>query len=419
MTKRKKQPAFSSIRIIGKKAQDLLAKARHDAGKHTPSKAKKRVAIPKEEEYAEIVAHISLISLVKAAFAILAIVAGVWMLNAIRDKIIMLLLGFFVASIMDPGVRALEHRGVPRGLGILIHYAIALIIFAFLLLSLIPIIATQLQQLAVFLGMQVDLFLSNPQISLPLVSADINTRLTDIAQGALQNLSINEFVDNLQQFAQNLSSFAQGSLLFATRVAQGIVGFFVQLAIVLVLAFFIQLEKEQIRRWTVSFFPDNYKHYIDTKAEMIQNKMGQWARGQLFLGICIAVLTFLALKILRMPYALTLSVLAGFTEFIPYIGPLIAAVPAILIGVTQGGILWGLILAAVYYIIQWCENNLLVPLIMNRAVGLSPIVIIFAMLIAVSFSDIIHPILGILIAVPVTTVISIFLSDLQNGKSGE
>jgi predicted PurR-regulated permease PerM len=76
-----------------------------------------------------------------------------------------------------------------------------------------------------------------------------------------------------------------------------------------------------------------------------------------------------------------------------------------------------LIIAAMYYVIQWCENNLLVPLIMKRAVGLSPIAILFAMLIGISFPDIIHPILGVMLAIPVTTIITIFLEDWRkHGK---
>jgi predicted PurR-regulated permease PerM len=113
-------------------------------------------------------------------------------------------------------------------------------------------------------------------------------------------------------------------------------------------------------------------------------------------------------------YALTLALLAGFTEFIPVAGPIIAAVPAVLIAVTQQGWWWGVILALVYYAIQWCENNLLVPLIMKRAVGLSPIAILFAMMVAISFPDTLNPILGIILAVPITTIIAIFLEDLKD-----
>ena len=146
-------------------------------------------------------------------------------------------------------------------------------------------------------------------------------------------------------------------------------------------------------------------------------KIGQWARGQLLLCLSIGFLVFLALIILRMPYALTLAILAGFTEFIPVVGPFIAAVPAVLIALTQEGFIWALVLAVVYYIIQWCENNLLVPLIMKRAVGLSPVAIIFAMLVGVSFPSVIHPVLGIILSIPTTTIIALFLEDWREAHA--
>ena len=79
----------------------------------------------------------------------------------------------------------------------------------------------------------------------------------------------------------------------------------------------------------------------------------------------------------------------------------------------MGGFLWALVLAGVYYVIQWCENNLLVPLVMKRAVGLSPIAILFAMMVGISFPETIHPLIGVMLAIPATTIISIFLEDWQ------
>ncbi len=130
----------------------------------------------------------------------------------------------------------------------------------------------------------------------------------------------------------------------------------------------------------------------------------------------MAGLVFLALVILRMPYALTLAILAGFTELIPVIGIFIAAIPAVLIALTQQGIVWALMLACIYYIVQWCEGNLLVPLIMKRTVGLSPIIILLAMLAGVSFPGLIHPVLGIMLSIPLATVLAVFLEDWRERR---
>jgi predicted PurR-regulated permease PerM len=188
--------------------------------------------------------------------------------------------------------------------------------------------------------------------------------------------------------------------------------------IVLVLAFFVQIEREHLHAWFRGFFKASQRAYIDLKLDAIHEKISMWARGQIVLGLVIGILVYIALKILKIPNAETLAVLAGFTEFIPYVGPFIAAIPAVLIASTQdqGGFVWAAIVAGVYYVIQWCENNLLVPLIMKRAVGLSPIAIIFAMMAGISLPVIFqNPILGLLLAVPITTILSVFLNDLRRG----
>lgn len=406
---RKKASGFTSIRLIGKRAQNLLQKARSELQRS--HQEPEQVAFPEAVQSDEVLVHLSLSSVIRSAFAILAIVAGTWLTIQLIDVIILVLLAFFVAAIIDPGVRMFERLGVPRGIGILIQYFAFLLLTVFLLVSLIPIIAKQLQQLAIFMGLQVDAFLANPHIQLPFMSDDINARLTEISQAMVQDLSIDRFATSLQQFGQNLSTVAQGSIRFASQVAGSVFGFLVSMFIVLGLSFFIQLEREHVRRWVRGFLPFRYRAYLDSKADAIHHKIGQWARGQLALAFCIGLLVFVALQILGMPYALTLAALAGFTEFIPYIGPFFAAVPAILIAGTQEGFLWMLVIAGVYYVIQWCENNLLVPLIMKRAVGLSPIAVIVAMLVGVSFPDVIHPILGILVSVPACTIIALFLED--------
>ncbi len=357
------------------------------------------------------VVHLSGKSIAKAAFLILAVIAGVWLVIQIQDKLIILFLAMFVAAVIDPGVEILERVGFPRGLAVLTQYFAALFLLLFLVVSLIPIMATQIQDIALLMSVRINTFLASPEISLPLVSDSVNAQLTVLLQTTLQDLSIIKFTDALSQLGQNLSTAAQQSVAFAVRVAGSVVNFFVTMVVVLVLAFFMQLEKERISRWFLSFFPHRYRMYVTVKSEAVHRKIAQWARGQLVLCFSIFLLTLTALLILRMPYALTLAVLAGFCEFIPAVGPFIAAVPSVLIALTQGGLVWGLIIAGIYYVIQWCENNLLVPLIMRRAVGLSPIAILSAMMIGISFPDILHPILGVMLAIPTTTIITIFLED--------
>ncbi len=415
MAQRKKSDeAFTSFRVLGKKAQDLIQRASSELQKRRKKEETSDAPAGADNDSSQILTvAFSPWSILQATLVVVAVALGLVLLVWLRNVIILLLLGFFVAAVIDPGIRMMERWNIPRGIGILIHYVFALLVFVFLMISLIPIIAEQLQQIAFLINTQVNLFLANPDFSwLPLVSADVQAQLADVVQATLRNLSINSFTEALQSLGDNMSSVGVGSVLFVTSLAGSVAGFFAQLIIVLVLAFFIQMEREHIRQWVRGFLGTRGRLYLDDKTEAVHHKIGQWARGQLLLGFCIGLLVYIALLILGMEeYAATLAVLAGFTEFIPYIGPFIAAIPAVLIGVTTGGFMWAFWIAVVYYAIQWCENNLLVPLIMRRAVGLSPIAIIFAMLSGLSFPQIIHPILGLLLAVPVTTIVTIFLED--------
>lgn len=420
---KRKQPddSFTSFRVLGKKAQDLIQRASSELQKRRKKDDRLDDAadgLAQAETPAVLTVRFSPLSILQSTLVIVAVALALALVVLLRDVIILLLLGFFVAAIIDPGVRMMERWGVPRGIGVLVHYLFALFVLVFLMVSLIPLIADQLQQIAFLINSQVNAFLANPDFSwLPLVSADVQLQLADMMQATLRNLSIGNFTDALQSLSENMSSVGVGSVIFITSLAGSVAGFIAQVIIVIVLAFFIQMEREHVRQWVRGFLGSRSRLYMDDKAEAIHHKIGQWARGQLLLGFCIGLLVYIALLIMGMEeYAATLAVLAGFTEFIPYIGPFIAAVPAVLIGMTTGGFWWALGIMLVYYVIQWCENNLLVPLIMRRAVGLSPIAIIFAMLAGLSFPQIVHPILGLLLAVPVTTIVTIFLEDWRQQR---
>lgn len=415
MPRKQQEDGFTSFRVLGKKAQELIQRASSELQKRRKKEFQSEPVSrgAQSEEPATLTVWFSPWSILQSTLVVVAVALGLTLVVWLRDVIILMLLGFFLAAIIDPGVRRMERWGVPRGIGILAHYVFALLAFVFLMVSLIPIIAEQLQQIAFLINTQVNLFLENPDFSwLPLVSDEVQVELAGLMQATLESMSIGNFTDALQSLSENMSSLGASGVMFVTSLAGSVAGFFAKLIIVLVLAFFIQMEREHVRQWVRGFLGTRGRLYLDDKAEAVHHKIGQWARGQLLLGFCIGLLVYIALLILGMEeYAATLAVLAGFTEFIPYIGPFIAAVPAVLIGVTTGGFWWALMIALVYYVIQWCENNLLVPLIMRRAVGLSPIAIIFAMLAGLSFPQVIHPILGLLLAVPVTTIIAIFLDD--------
>ncbi len=338
---------------------------------------------------------------------------GVLLAYLLSHVLLLLSLSILLALILDPGVRMLQRRRIPVSIGILLHYAAFFALAIFLFLSLVPILSKQVADLANFSTGQVNRFLLHPTVTIPFMQPETNDRLSRLFESMLRQASIRQLPDALQGISSHLTSVGGGSLQFATGVVSSVVSFFFNLIVVLVLAFFIELENNAVIAWIKSLLPPKIRPYMERKATLIRTKIGQWAKGQLLLCASIGVLVFIVLLILHIPYALTLALLAAFTEFIPYAGPIIAAVPAILIALAGGGLMWGLIVAGAYYVVQWCESNLIVPLIMRHAVDLSIVTIMTAMLIGISFPNFIHPILGILISIPLMSIIAIFLDDLR------
>ncbi|MDD4319854.1 MAG: AI-2E family transporter [Candidatus Peribacteraceae bacterium] len=365
-----------------------------------------------------IVGRLSLSSVTRAFLAILLILVGVQFVFLLQKILLLFVIGLFVATIIHPGVQALRRWGIPPGIGILLHYAAFLGLAAFLVVSLVPIIAEQLSELAGLATTEVNRFLADPVLNLPLLGPETNLRLTHLVQQTLQQLSIEQFPDTLRQFSARLTTMASGSLQLATGVAGSVLRFVVDLFVVLLFAFFLQIRREETLDWVCRFLPPRSQSFVRRKASLIYAKLSQWAKGQLILCCVIGLLVFIVLTVLRIPYALTLAILAGFTEFIPYAGPLIAAAPAVIITLTQFGLGWAVAIALCYYGVQWSENNIIVPLIMRHAVELSPVAIVFAMLVGVSFPQFIHPIVGLLLAIPTTAVLSVFLDDFRTTKAG-
>jgi len=145
--------------------------------------------------------------------------------------------------------------------------------------------------------------------------------------------------------------------------------------------------------------------------ERAQKKLGRWLQGQLFLGIIVGTLVYMGLCFLNIKYALLLAIFAGVLEIFPYIGPVIAAVPAVIIGFLQAPIL-GLWVLVLYVAVQQLENYLIVPLVIGRVVGLNPIIVIMALLIGAKLGGI----LGMILAVPITAVLAEFVKDAVKKK---
>lgn len=332
--------------------------------------------------------NISTLTIVKILLTLLL----VYFLFIIKDVIIILFVSLVLASALDPWVDWLKKKKIPRSVSVICIYLIAFLIIGSILFLLIPPISQEIGQLA-----------SNfPKYFEKMMSGFSNLKEFSTRYG---------FYDNIKSGLDTLSSSFQGA---ATGVFTTVAGFFgglMSFFLIIVLTFYMVVEENAIKKLIWSIAPAKHQPYIMQLVNRMQQKIGLWLRGQLILSLVVFVFVYAGLSILGVEYALVLALLAFILEMVPYIGPTIAAIPAVFLALTQSPML-ALFVAVYYYITQQLENHILVPKIMQKAVGLNPIVSISVLLIGFQLAGM----LGAILAIPVATAVNVFVQDLFLGK---
>ncbi|NCN07067.1 AI-2E family transporter [Candidatus Falkowbacteria bacterium] len=332
---------------------------------------------------------------IMALFKLSVLFLIIFFLFFVRDVILIVFVSLILASALDPWVDYMQKHKIPRGFGILIIYLVAVLVLAGTVYLIIPPITIEVKNLSKDFPMYWEKINS---------SVDSFRTYSD-SHGWTEN--IQQSLDELQSNVGALAGAAGGIFNTAFAFLGGIVSIF----IVAVLTFYLTVEEHAMKRVLRSLVPVKYQPYVTHLVNRIQEKIGMWLRGQLILSLIIFLLSWFGLTILGVKYALVLALFAGVTELIPYLGPFIGAIPAIFIALTQAPIL-ALFVLIVYVIIQQLENHVIVPKVMQKAVGLNPIITIISMMIGFKLAGV----LGIVIAIPVATAISIALSDVLEIK---
>ncbi len=209
---------------------------------------------------------------------------------------------------------------------------------------------------------------------------------------------------NIESFSQYIPDITDSAFKFANTIFSNI--FFV--VSTLFFSFYLLLDDDVIKTTLLKFFDSERSKQISEVFEKAHRRMNAWFWGQATLMLVVGVMTFIGLSLIGMGrYAIPLAVLAGLFEVVPNLGPVVSAIPAILIGLSQSYFL-GLAAIALYLIVQQLENNLIVPYIMKKAVGLSPIVSLIALIIGGKLAGII----GVLLAIPTTLFIETIVLEI-------
>jgi predicted PurR-regulated permease PerM len=310
-----------------------------------------------------------------------------------RDAVRPFIVGLLVVYLLDPPVRALARRGVPRILAILVVYVVAIVaIVEFLNLTLRPLVNEAAQFVEDFPALMEQFDEQLRRLAEFYAGLDLPPALREYIDAAIEALTTGE------------SSFNPAFLLpivtGASSFLGGIFGYF----LIPVWAFYLLKDRVRLLNSFDRALPSSWRPDVWATLRIVERVFGQWVRGQLLLGLTVGVMTFLGLMFLSYTvdpifgrYAVLLSVIAGILELLPVIGPIIAAVPAILLAATAG--LEAVVAAFFLYLaVQQLENYLLVPKIQGDAVQLHPAIVLFALIIGGSLAGL----LGAILALPVT-----------------
>lgn len=302
---------------------------------------------------------------IRTVIVTLAILAGFWVIGQILDIIFLLFIAFLVMTALHPLVLILERLRVPRFLGILFIYAVTFGLFGVSLVGAVPTLMNQ--------------------------SGTLISELPGFITRVLPywNIDATAISQQIQPIGESL-----------VKVTLGIFSNILAVVTVLVFTFYFLLERRHANDILTSIFGEIVAKQMLTILRSIERRLGAWVRGQLLLMTAVGILSYIGLLILHVEFALPLAILAGLLEIVPMVGPVLSAIPAILVALATSPLL-ALSVVSLYVIVQQLENNLLVPFIMKKSVGFAPLVTIILLMVGGRLSGL----AGAVLSVPIALVV--------------
>ena len=325
------------------------------------------------------------------AFGIGALVVAITVLYLLRDFLGAFVLGSAIAFLIQPAIIRLHAAGVPRVLAIILIFIAIIVALAGLVLLIVPLGVSEVSQL---------------QVQLPTLAAAAQDRLN-----SLQPIRVFGIDIDLKGVTETVSSHLREYLLgqFGNALTLGLTALTMalQLLLMFIVAFLLALEAPAVRRDLRRFVPNDYRTDFDQIWRQVRKMLYAYVRGQLIVAALIGVSSGVACFALGLPDAVALGLIAGVTALIPYFGPFLGAIPAILVGLSLSP-QTALVIALVYLLLSNVILNVVYPKIVGDAVKLPPILVIIALIAGFSWGGI----LGMFVAVPIAATLRILFDHI-------
>ena len=311
------------------------------------------------------------------ALVVGAVVVAALALWKLRVLIALLFLAFIIAAAMRPSVEALARRGVPRSIGIVLHYAGLIALLAALLSAVVPRALDQVQN----------------------AIGDIPQTRSELREEANESTGIKQRI--LIGIEDRLERLPSPSELVETGAELTLVAFEVVVGIFFVLAGagYWLYERSRAIDLVTSLLPRPRRKLVRDTWDLIDLKLGAYVRGQALLVALVATVLSIVFWLIGLPFWLLLGIFAGVVEIVPVIGPLAAGILAVSVGLTVS---WQVALAAglAVLVVRLLEDYLVIPRVLGEAVGLSPLVV----LISITACAVLFGGWAVLLAIPLAAV---------------
>lgn len=326
---------------------------------------------------------------------ILALTYALWTL---RELVLLVLTAIVIASAIEPGVLFFSRHRIPRVLSVLgMYVAVFGSLFAVVYFFLAPVLSDIQGVLSIipqYLG----------TLNLPGSFTDLS-QVLPVIEGSSGAESI---LNSVLTFRSAFAGSSEGAFKLMTAFFGGIFSF----VLVVVLSFYFAMQETGVEEFLRLVTPQQHEEYVVSLWLRARVKIGQWMQGQLLSSVIGGVLSYLGLLILGVPYALLLAIFTAAMMLVPVFGSFLSAIPAILVAFSTGGTSLALIVTGLYVIINQFESHLIHPLVVNKVVGIPPLLVILALIIGFELAGF----LGVLVAIPLAAAVREFLNDYDRGK---
>lgn len=323
-----------------------------------------------------------------------ALAYAIWTLHSL---VLLVLTAVVIASAIEPGVDFFVRRHIPRVLAVLgMYVAVFGSLFVTVYLFLPPILNDAQGVVS-----------SIPQY---LETLNLPDSVTSFATpGAIAPESgDSSVISNFFAFRSAFSDTGEGTV----RLVSAFFGGIFSLGLVVVLSFYFAVQATGIDDFLRIVTPARHEEYVVGLWLRAKRKIGLWMQGQLLSSLIGGIIAYLGLLILGVPYAILLALFTAAAMLVPIFGSFISAMPAIVIAFSAGGIPLALLIAGLFFIISQFEAHLIHPLVVNKVVGIPPLLVILALIVGGELAGF----LGVLLAIPLAATLRELVNDFDKEK---